>query len=47
MEFAWFCKDVDEYDFFVSNVTSEPVLAFPDSNSPVPNLNVIDVFQTH
>ena len=37
MEFVWLCRDVDDQqEFVVSDVNSEPLLAFP----PFPNPNV-------
>lgn len=34
MEFFWLCRDVDDHDFVISNLTSEPVLAFPELPGP-------------
>ena len=40
MEFIWLCRDTNDYDFVVSNLTSEPVLA--PTVPPAQNTNQIN-----
>jgi hypothetical protein len=43
MEFMWLCRDTDDYDFVVSNVSSEPLI-YP--NAPIQNTNTSGCFGT-
>ena len=39
IEIAWYCRDVDENDFVLSNITNEALVSIPQADSNLPPLS--------